>query len=98
MRHGGDSQQQRDELSRYLHYTKHPSACISDIALVWRYLQEAGFGNAALQLSRCWLRDPDTLPFAKNIEPHTLIRLVQDGMYFDQLAAETGNVRRIDLR
>ncbi|KAF1941980.1 hypothetical protein EJ02DRAFT_185835 [Clathrospora elynae] len=59
--------------------------------LVWRYLQEAGFGNAALQLSRCWIRDPDTLPFAKNIDPHTLIRLVQDGMCFDQLQAEASN-------
>ncbi|CAO2650976.1 Nn.00g092730.m01.CDS01 [Neocucurbitaria sp. VM-36] len=59
--------------------------------LVWRYLQEAGFGNAALQLSRCWIRDPDTLPFAKNTEPHTLIRLLQDGMCFDQLQAEACN-------
>ncbi|CAE7023976.1 WD40 repeat protein [Pyrenophora teres f. teres] len=75
MRHGGDSEQQRDELSR----------------VVWRYLQEAGFGNAALQLSRCWIRDPDTLPFASKIEPHTLIRLVQDGMCFDRLQAEACN-------
>jgi transducin (beta)-like 1 len=42
------------------------------------------------------MRDPDTLPFAKNIEPHTLIRLVQDGMHYDQLVAETSNVRRVD--
>ncbi|KAH7392709.1 WD40-repeat-containing domain protein [Pyrenochaeta sp. MPI-SDFR-AT-0127] len=59
--------------------------------LVWRYLQEAGFGNAALQLSRCWIRDPDTLPFAKSVEPHTLVRLLQDGMSFDQLQAEACN-------
>lgn len=59
--------------------------------LVWRYLQEAGFGNAALQLSRCWMRDPDTLPFAPHVEPHTLIRLLQDGMGFDQLQAEACN-------
>ncbi|USP81124.1 hypothetical protein yc1106_08398 [Curvularia clavata] len=59
--------------------------------LVWRYLQEAGFGNAALHLSRCWIRDPDTLPFASNIEPHALVRLVQDGMCFDQLRAEACN-------
>ncbi|KAF3008690.1 hypothetical protein E8E13_009323 [Curvularia kusanoi] len=56
--------------------------------LVWRYLQEAGFGNAALQLSRCWLRDPDSLPFAKNISAHTLIRILQDGIEFDKLRAE----------
>lgn len=59
--------------------------------LVWRYLQESGFGNAALQLSRCWIRDPDTLPFAHNVEPHTLIRLLQDGMCFDKLQAEACN-------
>jgi hypothetical protein len=59
---------------------------------VWRYLQEAGFGNAALQLSRCWLRDPETVPFAKNVDPHTLIRILQDGMCFDQLQAEATNV------
>ncbi|KAL6711304.1 hypothetical protein ACN47E_005835 [Coniothyrium glycines] len=59
--------------------------------LVWRYLQESGFGNAALQLSRCWMRDPDTLPFASNVEAHALIRLLQDGMSFDQLQAEACN-------
>ncbi|KAH7398883.1 WD40-repeat-containing domain protein [Phaeosphaeria sp. MPI-PUGE-AT-0046c] len=63
--------------------------------LVWRYLQEAGFGNAALQLSRCWIRDPETLPFAPNVEPHTLIRMLQDGMCFDQLQAEATST---DLR
>jgi transducin (beta)-like 1 len=73
-----------------------PRRAYLTVNLVWRYLQEAGFGNAALQLARCWMRDPDTLPFAKNIEPHTLIRLVQDGMHYDQLVAETSNVRRVD--
>ncbi|UPX15865.1 uncharacterized protein EKO05_0006301 [Ascochyta rabiei] len=59
--------------------------------LVWRYLQEAGFGNAALQLSRCWLRDPDTLPFAKNVSSHTLVRILQDGIEFDLLRAEASH-------
>jgi hypothetical protein len=59
---------------------------------VWRYLQEAGFGNAALQLSRCWLRDPESLPFARNVGPHTLIKLLQDGLLLDQLQAEATNV------
>lgn len=100
MRHGGDSEQQRDELSRYpfpppIRRLDWPGPSDLCVCAVWRYLQEAGFGNAALQLSRCWIRDPDTLPFAKNIEPHTLIRLVQDGMCFDQLQAEACNVRRI---
>ncbi|KAF2190599.1 WD40 repeat-like protein [Zopfia rhizophila CBS 207.26] len=59
--------------------------------LVWRYLQEAGYGNAALQLSRCWVRDPESLPFAKNVGPHTLINLLQDGLWFDKLQAEAAN-------
>ncbi|KAH7117103.1 WD40-repeat-containing domain protein [Dendryphion nanum] len=59
--------------------------------LVWRYLQEAGYGNAALQLSRCWNRDPESLPFAKNVSQHTLINLLQDGLWFDKLQAEAGN-------
>lgn len=59
--------------------------------LVWRYLQEAGYGNAALQLSRCWNRDPEILPFAKNVSQHTLINLLQDGLWFDKLQAEAGN-------
>ncbi|KAF2639349.1 hypothetical protein P280DRAFT_519537 [Massarina eburnea CBS 473.64] len=62
--------------------------------LVWRYLQEAGYGNAALHLSRCWLRDPETLPFAPNVQPHALVNLLQDGLCFDKLHAEAaGNVR-----
>ncbi|KAF2708487.1 hypothetical protein K504DRAFT_477829 [Pleomassaria siparia CBS 279.74] len=60
--------------------------------LVWRYLQEAGYGNAALQLSRCWIRDPETLPFAKNVSQHTLVNLLQDGLWFDKLQAEAANV------
>lgn len=63
--------------------------------LVWRYLQEAGFGNAALQLSRCWLRDPDALPFANNISAHALIRILQDGIEFDKLRAEASNSNTI---
>ncbi|KAH6618854.1 hypothetical protein C7974DRAFT_441441 [Boeremia exigua] len=59
--------------------------------LVWRYLQEAGFGNAALQLSRCWLRDPDGLPFAKHVSAHALIRILQDGIEFDKLRAEASD-------
>ncbi|KAF2659354.1 WD40 repeat-like protein [Lophiostoma macrostomum CBS 122681] len=59
--------------------------------LVWRYLQEAGYGNAALQLSRCWNRDPDALPFAKNVSQHALISLLQDGLWFDKLQADAGN-------
>ncbi|KAJ4994505.1 hypothetical protein SVAN01_00334 [Stagonosporopsis vannaccii] len=63
--------------------------------LVWRYLQEAGFGNAALQLSRCWLRDPDALPFASNVSAHALIRILQDGIEFDKLRAEASSTTTI---
>ncbi|KAF2865386.1 hypothetical protein BDV95DRAFT_623896 [Massariosphaeria phaeospora] len=59
--------------------------------LVWRYLQEAGYGNAAQQLSRGWNREPDTLPFARHVAQHTLINLLQDGLWFDKLQAEAGN-------
>ncbi|KAL1606730.1 hypothetical protein SLS60_004137 [Paraconiothyrium brasiliense] len=62
--------------------------------LVWRYLQEAGYGNAALHLSRCWIRDPQTLPFARDVQPHTLINLLQDGLWFDKLQAEAANVEQ----
>ncbi|KAL5407163.1 hypothetical protein PMIN03_007326 [Paraphaeosphaeria minitans] len=60
--------------------------------LVWRYLQEAGYGNAALHLSRCWIRDPQTLPFARDVHPHTLVNLLQDGLWFDKLQSEAANV------
>lgn len=63
--------------------------------LVWRYLQEAGYGNAALHLSRCWIRDPQALPFARHVQPHTLINLLQDGLWFDKLQAEAANVRAV---
>ncbi|KAI8934696.1 hypothetical protein NX059_008386 [Plenodomus lindquistii] len=91
MRHGRDFVQQHCELSRHALPPLHPQCAPLTPSTVWRYLQEAGFGNAALQLSRCWIRDPDTLPFARNVDPHTLIRLLQDGMCFDQLQAEACN-------
>ena len=37
---------------------------------------------------------PRRCPSRPNVEPHTLIRLLQDGMSFDQLQAEACNVRR----
>lgn len=62
--------------------------------LVWRYLQEAGYGDAALQLSLQWLRDPETLPFAKNVAPHTLIHILQDGLWLDKLQADATHGER----
>ena len=48
----------------------------------------AGFGTAATALARSWNHDPDSLPFAQNIKTHTLIHLVQDGLFLDALQAE----------
>jgi hypothetical protein len=39
------------------------------------------------------MRDPETLPFARNVDAHTLIRILQDGMCFDELQAEATRVR-----
>ncbi|KAF2728570.1 hypothetical protein EJ04DRAFT_538331 [Polyplosphaeria fusca] len=66
--------------------------------LVWRYLQEAGYGNAALQLSRCWMRDPESLPFAKNVPHYALVDVLQDGIQLDKYRAEAGGgARRHDF-
>ena len=55
---------------------------------MYSYSQCLGYGNAALQLSRSWIRDPETLPFAKNVIPHALISILQDGLWFDKLQAD----------
>ncbi|KAF2497357.1 hypothetical protein BU16DRAFT_457014 [Lophium mytilinum] len=62
--------------------------------LVWRYLQESGFGNAAVQLSRSWYHNPDRLPFAKNVSSHALIHILQDGLWLDKLQAEVKDGQR----
>ncbi|KAF2803502.1 uncharacterized protein BDZ99DRAFT_526429 [Mytilinidion resinicola] len=62
--------------------------------LVWRYLQESGFGNAAVQLSRSWYHNPDRLPFAKHVSSHALIHILQDGLWFDKLQAEVKDGQR----
>ncbi|KAF2090197.1 hypothetical protein K490DRAFT_63068 [Saccharata proteae CBS 121410] len=59
--------------------------------LVWRYLQEAGYGRAALALAHDWNDDPENLPFAPKIETHTLLHMLQDGLWFDEIRASTSN-------
>ena len=58
--------------------------------LILRYLQEAGHENAALAFYRDWhrpvkYRDPENLPFAKVVQRHELISVVQEGLRHDEL-------------
>ncbi|KIW01097.1 uncharacterized protein PV09_07384 [Verruconis gallopava] len=65
--------------------------------LVWRYLQEAGYGKTAKQLQYQWMgRDesPEQLPFARNIQKSCLIHLAQDGLLLDHLQAEVKKINR----
>ncbi|KAF1997750.1 hypothetical protein P154DRAFT_547259 [Amniculicola lignicola CBS 123094] len=62
--------------------------------LVWRYLQESGFGSAAVQLMNCWNREPESLPFAKRVAPRMLVNILQDGVWFDKLQADVRHIQR----
>jgi hypothetical protein len=60
--------------------------------LVWRYLQEAGFGMAATWLGREWHREPDrVMPFAKLVKQHQLVHMIQDALFIDDIRAR-GNL------
>ncbi|KAF2096505.1 hypothetical protein NA57DRAFT_58416 [Rhizodiscina lignyota] len=66
--------------------------------LIWRYLQESGFGKAAIELSKAWNRDPESLPFASRVRKYHLINIVQDGLQLDYLNHEAnGAVRAYDF-
>jgi transducin (beta)-like 1 len=57
--------------------------------MVWRYLQEAGFGMAATWLCREWHRNPDdVLPFAKDVKHSQLVSMVQDALFLDDLRCD----------
>lgn len=63
--------------------------------LVWRYLQESGYGKTAKQLQYQWMgreQSPEELPFSKNIKKSCLVYLVQDALLLDQLQAEVKHV------
>ena len=65
-----------------------PAALNSDHVnyLIWRYLQEQGYGKSAVQLSREWdNKDPQSLPFADHVKHHTLIHMLQDALTHDKL-------------
>ncbi|KOS40745.1 hypothetical protein ACN38_g8404 [Penicillium nordicum] len=53
--------------------------------LIWRYLQEAGHGDAAVSLQRAWFPDPQTLPFAPYIKTQALVSLVQKGLQYHEM-------------
>ncbi|KAI9812393.1 MAG: hypothetical protein M1832_000428 [Thelocarpon impressellum] len=53
--------------------------------LVWRYLQESGYGDAAVKLERDWKEDPQGLPFAQFIRTHALVSLVQKGLQYHEI-------------
>ncbi|KAL9623715.1 MAG: hypothetical protein Q9160_001945 [Pyrenula sp. 1 TL-2023] len=51
-----------------------------------RYLQERGYGQAAVILQRDWNRgDPQSLSFAHHIKDHALVSLVQQGLQYYHL-------------
>ncbi|KIV98226.1 hypothetical protein, variant 1 [Exophiala mesophila] len=54
--------------------------------LIWRYLQESGYGEAAVKLQRDWKVDAETLSFAKQIKGHALVSLVQKGLRYHYLS------------
>ncbi|KAL8833716.1 MAG: hypothetical protein Q9170_004115 [Blastenia crenularia] len=53
--------------------------------LVWRYLQESGYGEAAVKLQRDWNQDPQSLQFAQHIKTHALVLLVQKGLQYYEI-------------
>lgn len=58
--------------------------------LIFRYLQEVGFENAANALASDWHRpsdcyDPENLPFAREIQRNELVSVIQTGLFHDDL-------------
>ena len=66
------------------------------LQLVWRYLQEQGFEHAAIAFTRDWRRtgdiasDPETLPFAPEVQRNDLVSVIQYGVHHDQVRAKAG--------
>ncbi|KAI9833415.1 MAG: hypothetical protein M1826_007513 [Phylliscum demangeonii] len=53
--------------------------------VVWRYLQESGFDEAAVKLQRDWNVDPQRLPFADFVKTHALVTLLHKGLQYCEL-------------
>lgn len=67
--------------------------------LIFRYLQESGFENAALALAQDWRRpdefhDPETYPFASAVQRNELVSVIQSGLHHDDLLARKCNKER----
>lgn len=67
--------------------------------LIHRYLQEAGFENAAKALHVDWQRqpehrDPENLPFAHTLQRNELISVIQAGLHYDELQARARKTDR----
>ncbi|KIW96269.1 uncharacterized protein Z519_03337 [Cladophialophora bantiana CBS 173.52] len=54
--------------------------------LIWRYLQESGYAEAAVKLQRDWNVEAESLPFAKCVKGHALVSLVQKGLRYHHLS------------
>ncbi|KAL8902350.1 MAG: hypothetical protein Q9207_004771 [Kuettlingeria erythrocarpa] len=53
--------------------------------LIWRYLQESGYGDAAVKLQRDWIQDPQSLRLSRDIKTHALVLLVQKGLQYYEI-------------
>lgn len=58
--------------------------------LIFRYLQEVGFEDAATAFHSDWHRpsdcyDPENLPFAREVQRNELISVIQAGLFHDDL-------------
>lgn len=62
--------------------------------LIWRYLQESGFGRTAIQLQHEWTEEPQSLSFAHAVDSHELISLVQDGLAYDDISSQVDSVNK----
>ena len=51
----------------------------------FRYLQESGYGDAAVKLQRDWNVNAEALPFSKHIQGQALVKLVQKGLRYHHL-------------
>ncbi|KAI9766302.1 MAG: Transducin (beta)-like 1 X-linked receptor 1 [Geoglossum umbratile] len=64
--------------------------------LVWRYLQEFGYGEVAVRLQRDWNLDPEALPFASHVRSHALVSLVQKGLLYHEIEQAIDQARHAD--
>ena len=61
--------------------------------MIWRYLQEAGFANAAVHLQQQWCSDPQSLPAAQLVDAHELVKLCHHGLLYRNIVKRLDEVR-----